>query len=252
MFKDLKLQEYIGDYWNKEANSYNKSVMYIIRSQKASKAWKNLFTEVLGTKNLSILDVGTGPGIVALLLAELGHNVTGMDNSEEMLANARKNAVAYNLPVEFRKGDAEDLPFEDGLFDAVVNRYVLWTVTRPEKAISEWQRVLKTGGRIVIMDGNWYRSEKTLKRTIWQFISMFLILATEHRDPRVKDVNGNAKDKLWSVNAGRPDLDVEFLKKAGFRDIRIMNNIRSRTQSLLEYLKNGYEGDIFLVTGIKQ
>jgi len=251
MFKDLNLQEYIGDYWNKEANNYNESVMCIIRSQNAGKAWKDLFTEVLGTKNLSILDVGTGPGIVALLLAELGHNVTGMDNSEEMLATAKKNAVTYNLLVEFKKGDAEDLPFEDGLFDAVVNRYVLWTVTKPEKAISEWQRVLKPGGRIVIIDGNWYRSEKSLKRTVWQFISMFLILVTEHRDPRVEDFDGNAKDKLWSVNAGRPYLDVEFLEKAGFRDIRVINNIRSRTQNLLEYLKNGYEGDIFLVTGIK-
>ncbi|HOT08012.1 MAG: hypothetical protein A4E45_02104 [Methanosaeta sp. PtaB.Bin039] len=252
MFNDLASKEYIRNYWSNDANSYNRSILSTMQSQKARNAWQELFTEVLGEKDLSILDVGTGPGVIALLLAELGHNVTGMDYSYEMLSNAKKNALAYGLPVEFRQGDAENLPFQDGLFDAVVNRHVLWIVTKPEKAISEWQRVLKPGGRIVIVDGNWYRNEESLKRNVWQYLSKFLILVTEHRDPRVEDLDKEFKEKLWSVKAKRPDLDVNFLANAGFKDIRVMNNIRSRTQSWLEYLKNGYWGDIFLVTGTKQ
>jgi ubiquinone/menaquinone biosynthesis C-methylase UbiE len=252
VLRDVSFKRYINNYWCESANGYNRSVQQVIHSQDAKNAWKDLFTEMLGKKSISILDVGTGPGIIALLLAEQGHNVTGVDQSEEMLANARRNAQACNLAVRFKQGDAEKLPFQDGSFDAVVNRHVLWTVTDPEKAIFEWWRILKPGGRIVVIDGNWYHNDKSLKKAAWRCASKVLILVTEHRDPRVDDFDEGVKEKLWSVKANRPNLDVEFLEKAGFEDIRVMNNIRSRTQSRLEYLKSGYWGDIFLVTGIKR
>ena len=80
------------------------------------------------------------------MLSELGHDVTGVDFSDEMLGAARRNAKTYGLDVDFKKGDAESLPFENSTFDAVVNRYVLWTVPGPERALKEWTRVLKPGG----------------------------------------------------------------------------------------------------------
>jgi len=147
------MKEYIKRYWSDDAGNYNKSIQTLMRSQRSKAKWQDLFIEVMGRDKLKVLDVGTGPGIISLLLAELGHSVTGVDFSSEMLANAKNNAAAFGLSVRFEKGDAENLPFAPDSFDAVVNRYVLWTVTNPNKAISEWRRVIKPGGRVVIIDG---------------------------------------------------------------------------------------------------
>ncbi|MFZ2535451.1 class I SAM-dependent methyltransferase [Methanothrix sp.] len=241
----------LKEYWNSDANSYNKSIQALIKSQRAKKAWQNLFTKVLGQKHLNILDVGTGPGIIAFLLSDLGHNVTAVDFSEGMLTNARNNALVYNLPVRFEKGDADNLPFPEGAFDAVVNRYVLWAITKPEKAISEWRRVLKPGGRVVIIDGDWYHNEKSLKRTLWGYLSKLLILITERRYERTCYQDEDVKKELWSVEAIRPKADIELLENAGFKNIQVIDKIDSKTQNLLEYLKNGYSGDTFLETAVK-
>jgi ubiquinone/menaquinone biosynthesis C-methylase UbiE len=84
-------------------------------------AWKGLLIEVLGDRELRVLDVGTGTGFIALLLAELGHEVIGVDISEEMLRIAREKARKLNIEnVEFHLADAEEPPFPDNTFDAVV------------------------------------------------------------------------------------------------------------------------------------
>lgn len=111
-------------------------------------AWKGLLIEVLGDRELRVLDVGTGTGFIALLLAELGHEVIGVDISEEMLRIAREKARKLNIEnVEFHLADAEELPFPDNTFDAVVARHVIWALPNPEKAYSEWKRVLRPGER---------------------------------------------------------------------------------------------------------
>ena len=73
-----------------------------------------------------VLDVGTGVGLLALLYAELGHEVTGLDFSRAMLEQAQGRAERHGAAVEFVHGDAEDLPFEDGSFDVV---------TKPDRAL---------------------------------------------------------------------------------------------------------------------
>lgn len=241
----------LKEYWSLDADNYSKSIQTLLRSQRAKTAWQNLFTEVLGREHLDILDVGTGPGIISLLLSDLGHNVTAVDFSGSMLANARNNALVYSLPAKFAKADAGNLPFPEDTFDAVVNRYVLWAIAQPENAISEWKRVLKPGGRIMIIDGDWHHNEKSLKREIWRHLSTLLILATEHRYERTCYLDEDAKKKLWSVEAIRPQVDIGLLENAGFNDIKVIDKIDSKTQSLLEYLKSGYTGDTFLETAVK-
>ena len=174
------MKEKSNKYWSKGADGYNKSVRRSLHSKREKKAWQEIFTDALGKEKLKILDVGTGPGIVAFRLAELGHDVTGVDLSEEMLKNARENAAKFNLPVEFRHGDAENLPFEDESFDTVINRAVLWTISNPEKAIAEWWRVLKSDGKLVIIDGTWDDHKKKLYKRIWQLFFGF----TPHFDHR--------------------------------------------------------------------
>lgn len=245
------MKEALRNFWSSDADSYNKAIKSTLHSVNLKKSWQEIFTEVLGDNKLKILDVGTGPGIVALMLAELGHDVTGVDLSEDMLKNALKNRDALSISVDFRKGDAEHLPFNDESFDAVVNRYVLWTVPDPKTAISEWNRVLKPGGKIVIIDGNWYANENSIKRKLWHAFSLVLVILTERKNPLTSNLDPKLKNKLWSIKASRPDADRRFLEQRGFKDIYVMDKINRRTKNLLEHLKYGYQGDTFLITATK-
>jgi len=92
---------------------------------------------------LSILDVGCGPGYVSAAAAERGALPTGIDFSSEMISIARKMFPK----IEFREGDAQDLPFNDASFDRVVANFALLHLANPERAIAEANRVLKSGGR---------------------------------------------------------------------------------------------------------
>ena len=102
------------------------------------------------------LDLGTGPGVIALVLARLGFNVTGLDLSEEMLAKARANAQRAGMDITFLNGDAESPPFPDGSFDLIACRHIMWTLPDLPRAVAKWHALLKPGGAVVIIDGLWY------------------------------------------------------------------------------------------------
>jgi ubiquinone/menaquinone biosynthesis C-methylase UbiE len=245
------MKKAIERHWSRDANNYNKSIKTTLKSVEAKRHWQEIFADALGKDRLKILDAGTGPGIVAFLLAELGHDVTGVDFSEGMLRNALKNKESLGLPVDFRIGDAEKLPFDDNAFDAVVSRYVLWTVADPLKAMLEWKRVLKPGGKVVIVDGNWHHGENTIKRRAWHTLSLILIAITERKNPLTHEFSAELKKDLWSLKVERPDADRKFLEQSGFRKIRLKEGISTRTQTALEYLKSGYMEDAFLISAIK-
>jgi SAM-dependent methyltransferase len=118
-----------------------------------------------------VLDVGTGPGLVAAAAAERGANAVGIDFSETMLAEARREYP----DVEFRQASADSLPFDDGTFDAVVSNFVVHHLGQPEKALQEAFRVLRRGGRISF--------------TVWgdlprlKAFGMFFAAMAEHGNP---------------------------------------------------------------------
>lgn len=90
-----------------------------------------------------LLDVATGPGYVAAAAVQLGAVVTAIDFSAPMLA-----AAAKKYPnIEFRDGDAEELPFRDASFDAVTMNFALLHLGRPDQALAEARRVLRPGGK---------------------------------------------------------------------------------------------------------
>jgi len=231
---------------------YDKNVRHVIYSRREQAAWQKIFSDVLGNRCHNILDVGTGPGIVANLLAGLGHNVIGIDSSGDMLKRAAENSAALYHSLDLVRGDAENLPFEDASFDAVVNRYVLWSLPDPERALSEWRRVLRRGGRVAIVDGTWYdRKDKPLSKKLWRDLSIPLIMLTEHRVPHYQDLNEDLRDSLWSSNVQRPDADVDLLKGLDFKDVHVMDGLNRKLFKNLDYLKNGHCGERFLITGVK-
>lgn len=96
-----------------------------------------------------VLDVGTGTGVVALTARATGANVTGIDLTPELLARARENAAIATLEdITWKEGDVEALPFPDEAFDVVVSQFAHMFAPRPEVAIGEMVRVLRSGGRI--------------------------------------------------------------------------------------------------------
>jgi ubiquinone/menaquinone biosynthesis C-methylase UbiE len=99
--------------------------------------------------NRMVLDVGTGTGRAALLIASAGARVTGVDASEEMLAVARQRAAAAHQTVTFLAGDAHRLAFDDQAFDAVVSLRVIMHTPRWQECVAELCRVSRG---LVIVD----------------------------------------------------------------------------------------------------
>jgi ubiquinone/menaquinone biosynthesis C-methylase UbiE len=149
-FKEMvcvhELREEMRSRWNEKGGDYDQSGAHGVHNPEEREQWLRLLKE--RPKGQKILDVGTGTGFVALLAAELGHEVTGLDWSETMLRQAEAKAEAKNLTVHFTQGSTETLPFQANSFQAVTARHVLWTLTDPAQAFAEWYRVLQPGGRV--------------------------------------------------------------------------------------------------------
>ena len=98
---------------------------------------------------MSLLDCGCGPGTITLGLANVvaPGEVIGIDFAESQIEQARANAVESAVAnVTFQIGDAYDMPFPDGCFDAVFSHTLLEHLAEPQKAIAEMHRVIKSGG----------------------------------------------------------------------------------------------------------
>jgi SAM-dependent methyltransferase len=104
--------------------------------------------------NWRVLDVATGPGYVAERAAARGARAVGIDLAEGMLELARERVGG----VELLRADAEELPFDDASFDAVVGGFVINHLPHPERALAEAVRVLVSGGRVAF--SVWDRPER--------------------------------------------------------------------------------------------
>lgn len=214
----MDTKEVIRNYWDYRSGSYNNEG--IEQSEERRKAWKAMLsTAIEGKRGLNVLDVGTGPGFLALLFAEMGNEVTAVDLSHNMLEKARKNASKKSLNINFLHGDAENLQLPDSHFDIVVNRYLLWTLPDPGKALMEWKRVLKDGGTIIAIDGDW--NEQKLSRRIWMKVSDFSRGVKEGKYMKIyrKQYEPIKKDlPLFSL---KPDHVYKLFKDSGFETVVI-------------------------------
>jgi ubiquinone/menaquinone biosynthesis C-methylase UbiE len=123
-----------------------------------------------------VLEVAIGTGL------NLAHypqeaTVTGIDLSPEMLAIARRRATELGRKADLREGDAHSLAFSDASFDSVVCTYSLCNIPDPLRAVSEMKRVLRPGGKLILVDH--IRSSSKAVFWIQKFIELFSRLGGE-------------------------------------------------------------------------
>ena len=201
----------IKSYWNRRYSTFDLSSGHTLSCKSEEDAWKSLFGSKIGQGNKRVLDVGVGTGFLSIMLAEIGYSVVGVDLSEEMIKNAQKKMDDRGLKAKLELGDAEDLPFEDDSFDAVVNRAVLWTLPDPKKALSEWKRVLKPGGTLCFFLHGPH--SKSRSHQLKKQLTNLVILARERRNPWK-----SLYDSVDLPMGGGVDssIVIDLLKKVGF------------------------------------
>ncbi|SER62829.1 class I SAM-dependent methyltransferase [Corynebacterium cystitidis] len=141
----------ISNHWSGRAAEYHEHHLTKVRFPHYREAWTKVLIQALPPPPARILDAGTGPGYVAELCSDIGYEVVGIDIAPGMLELARKNYPH----LEFIETNVVN-PQVEGVFDAVVARYVLWTLTDPQRALTRWMELIPAGGLIVAIDANWH------------------------------------------------------------------------------------------------
>ena len=101
-----------------------------------------------------VLEVAPGPGYLSIELAQRGFDVTGVELSADFVGIEKRNAAEAGIHVDFKQGNASDLPLPNNYFDFIICSAAFKNFKDPAKAISEMFRVLKTGGTALILDMN--------------------------------------------------------------------------------------------------
>ena len=158
----MSLREENISYWNQRAEGYAQ-INHDQFGNSRGAAWLAALEEPLLASfpdlqpgDVSVLDVGCGPGLFSILLALRGYRVTAVDYTPNMLERASALAASHGCHVKVVAADAEQLPFADESFNAVVSRNLTWNLPHPREAYAEWHRVLAPSGIIVNFDANWY------------------------------------------------------------------------------------------------
>jgi ArsR family transcriptional regulator len=144
-------------------------------------------------RQLRVADIGTGTGILARELAGIGVRVVAVDRSQRMLDAARENCgVGMAERIDFRLGEASALPVEDGEVDAAMAHMVLHYLASPGEALHEMARIVRPGGRVIVVDfvrhqHEWMRQELGI---LWQGFALDAV-------------------RRWFGDAGLQDIEIE-------------------------------------------
>ncbi|MFB7142715.1 class I SAM-dependent methyltransferase [Gottfriedia sp. NPDC056225] len=111
--------------------------------------------KTLVKEEAKILEIAPGPGYLSIELAKMGFEVTGVEISPDFVTIEKNNAKEANVSVDFKEGNASNLPCEENTFDFIVCSAAFKNFKEPVKAISEMYRVLKPGGTALIIDMNY-------------------------------------------------------------------------------------------------
>ena len=183
------------------------------------------------TKNKSVLEIGCGNGADGTLFAQAGARYTGVDLTHAAVDSARKHFGVLGLQGNFQIENAERLSFPDEHFDFVYSYGVLHHTANPTKAFSEVRRVLKPGGKAVLMlyhrrSFNYYARilGYMRARVLWKILSRLGRFSNDraHLAARLSGVRGNREPLVWQVH-------YENFLKSGWPYLRAVNFVHHAT-----------------------
>lgn len=142
--------------WDGHATAFDDEPDHGLRDPRVRTAWRDLLLAHLPPAPARVADLGCGTGSLAVLLAEEGYDVTGVDLSDRMLDLARAKAAGAGTEVDLTQGDASSPDLPAGSFDVVLCRHVLWALPDPARALTRWVDLLRPDGRLVLVEGSWH------------------------------------------------------------------------------------------------
>jgi SAM-dependent methyltransferase len=214
---DLDLAAALAQYWDADASTYDHSTTHRIHTAAQQAAWNAVLLAHLPPPPAHVLDVGTGTGFLALLLARLGYKVTAQDISPRMLEQLRAYSTEESLDITLVESEANDPP--PGPFDVVTERLLMWTLPNPVSALQAWRRVAP-GGRLLCFGGVWGagdRAQALLDRGKDYLHRLLRRHNHHHHAPYGKDLH----QSLPMANGISPSLAVELASAAGWTDVRL-------------------------------
>lgn len=199
------------------------------------KIWrKKLVGQIMGSH--VILDIATGTGEVAIETARKleGATVIGIDPSAQMLSFARKKCASpeYKNKIELIQGYAEDLPFENDRFDAITIAFGIRNTVNPLQSLKEMKRVLKSGGKVAILEFTIPRNKIFAPIYLFYF-KKFL--------PFIGSLFGSKKEYKYLS-----DSTSEFPQREAF--LKLMKEAQFDPQESIELMI----GTVIIYTGIKK
>ncbi|NKN35287.1 class I SAM-dependent methyltransferase [Agrobacterium sp. a22-2] len=213
---NFHLKEEIRDYWSKRSETFDLAFGHRIPPGPEFAAWQRPIREQLGTAPLKVLELACGTGEVTRLIHDLGHDVTALDFSEAMLAVARTKHAGKDR-LRFVLADAEDTREPAGVYDAIVCRHLVWTLTAPEEAFREWHRLLKPGGKLLVFDGDWAKPTRLGRLASFLIRQLDRIIGPDnHYDGALSDRHAGIMRELPFGHGLTSDRLEPMLKQAGF------------------------------------
>lgn len=247
-------------YWNRRAVTYsdvNKEELEGIQYNKWSALLddeiQRVYAGVKKKEEIKILDVGAGPGFISIVLSELGYSVTAADLSEDMIAEAKKNAGVQAGKINFKKEDAMNLSFADESFDVVFSRNLTWNLPDPQKAYSEWLRVLKKNGCLLVFDANWYAYLRDEEKKNEYENDRQNVAEQGFGDYNVGenfDVMEEIAENLPLTGVERPSWDRVILESLGASSVNVTEDIGSVVYSEKEKI-NYASTPLFMIKAVK-
>lgn len=222
----MEIEQRVKDYWTQRSHDFG-TVRKNELENEMGQRWLYEIERFLPEGGiLDILDVGTGTGFFAVLLAQQGHRVEGIDLTPAMLEEARTLAKQRNLEITFREMDAQNLAYPDGTFDVVISRNLTWTLPDPQRAYAEWFRVLKPGGVLLNFDAEYaahVRSHSVQNRKVapdspYGHVGMTDALQQEN----------DAITLSMDIGQARPEWDGEVLTRVGFQSCQTDTQVGKR------------------------